>query len=131
MLYFDIRNSRNLQLDLPQLPVFDYDDKTEFTDDGDFEGDGDDEIDDDINDSDIDENLMRTVVNIIPMIKAVLVLLTWMMSNNWYITGLMSYDSWEWNKDYIDNKLITVTLLPFTTTGPPNNYSLNVYWLWY
>jgi len=83
----------HLQLDLPQLPVFDYDDNTEFTDDGDFEGDGDDEIDDDINDSDIDENLMRTVVNIIPMIKAVLVLLTWMMSNNWYITGLMSYDS--------------------------------------
>ena len=42
-----IRNSKNLglQLDLPQLPVFNYDDNTEFTDDDDdFEGDGDDEI---------------------------------------------------------------------------------------
>ena len=50
MLYFDIQNSKNLQLDLPQLPVFDYDDNTEFTDDDDddFEGDGNDEIDDDI-----------------------------------------------------------------------------------
>ena len=25
------------------------------------------------------------------------------------------------NKDYIDDKFIAVTLLPFTTTGPPNN----------
>jgi len=25
------------------------------------------------------------------------------------------------NKDYIDDKLITVTLIPFTTTGSPNN----------
>ena len=33
--------------------------------------------------------LMRTVVNIILMIKAVLVLLTWIMSNNWYMTGVM------------------------------------------
>src|SRR6218665_2944226 len=41
--------------------------------------------------------LMRTVVNIILMIKAVLVLLTWMMMrNNWYMTGLMSHDSGEW-----------------------------------
>ena len=48
MLYFDIRNSKNFQLDLPQLPVFDYDDNTG--------GDGDDEVDDDINDSDISEN---------------------------------------------------------------------------
>src|SRR6218665_2506629 len=37
--------------------------------------------------------LMRTVVNIILMIKAVLLLITWMMSNNWYMTGLMSHDS--------------------------------------
>jgi len=41
---------------LSQLPVFDYDDNTEFTDHDDFEGVGDDEIDDDINASDIDEN---------------------------------------------------------------------------
>ena len=53
-----LSNSKILQLDLeqPQLPVFDYDDNTKFTDDDDFEADGDDEIDDDINDSDIDEN---------------------------------------------------------------------------
>ena len=37
------------------LPVSDYDDNTEYTDD-DCEGDGVDEIDDNINDSDIDEN---------------------------------------------------------------------------
>src|SRR6218665_298705 len=37
--------------------------------------------------------LTRTVVNIILMIKAVLLLITWMMSNNWYMTGLMSHDS--------------------------------------
>ena len=68
---------------------YDYDDNTEFTDDDDFEGDGDDEIhDDDIKRTVI---LMRTVMNrpIIPMIKVVLVLLTRMMSNNWYMTGLM------------------------------------------
>ena len=38
----------------------------------------------------------------------------------------------NYNKDYIDDKVIrdtniTVTLLPFTTTGSPNNSSLNVY----
>jgi len=37
------------------IPVSDYDDNTEFTDD-DTEGDGVDEIDDDIKDSDIDES---------------------------------------------------------------------------
>lgn len=40
------------QLDLPPLPVSDYDDNTEFTDD-DYEGDGD---DDDSTNNDIDEN---------------------------------------------------------------------------
>src|SRR6218665_3443852 len=37
--------------------------------------------------------LMRTVVNIILMIKAVLMLLTWIMSNNSYMTGLMGHGS--------------------------------------
>ena len=37
--------------------------------------------------------LMRTLVNIVLMTKAVFVLLTWMMSNNWYMSGLMSHDS--------------------------------------
>ena len=55
MLYFDIRNSKNLQLDLPQLPVSDNDDYTGFTDD-DSEGDGVDEIDFDNPDINIDEN---------------------------------------------------------------------------
>ena len=45
--------------------------------------------------------------------------------DEWVITGIW-LDAWVMthenvNKNYIDDKLITVTLLPFTTTGPPNN----------
>ena len=81
MLQFDIQNSKNLQLDLPQLPVSDfmYDGNTEFTYD-DSEGDGETRLTTTL----MIVILLRTVVNIILVIKAVLVLVTWMMSNNWY-----------------------------------------------
>jgi len=65
---------------LPQLPVSDliYDGNTEFTDD-DSEGDGETRLTTTL----MIVILLRTVVNIILVIKAVLVLVTWMMSNNW------------------------------------------------